>query len=112
MASGGHHDLGLNYIGVHAHLCVMVERDKCPVGHCASHIALVGSICLDNQILDCCCIEQLDVVGLGSTSTVTLQQSVEMHLYFPIRLASFVHHFAQGRKPNYEQKQADTRHTR
>ena len=61
VASGGHHDLGLNDIGVHAHLRVMVQRHQCPVGDSARHIARAGGVCLHDQVLHSCCIEQLDI---------------------------------------------------
>lgn len=61
VASGGDHDLGLEHVGVHAHLRVVVQGHKGPVGDSSAHILAAHLILAHDQILDGCCVEQLDV---------------------------------------------------
>lgn len=64
MAGGGDQDLGLNHVGVHAHLCVVVQGDQSPVGDCTSHVASTDWVLTDNQVLTGCGVEKLDVRSL------------------------------------------------
>ena len=64
MASGGDQHLGLNHVGVHAHLCVMVQGHQGPVGYGTTHVASTDWILTNNQVLTGCSIEELDIGGL------------------------------------------------
>ena len=71
MASGGDDDLGLDHIGVHAHLRVVVQGHQSPVGDSATHVPAADIVLADDQVLDSGGVEELDVGGLH---TPTLHQ--------------------------------------
>ncbi len=61
MAGGGDHDLALEHVGVHAHLCVVVEGDQRPVGDGAAHVLAAKLVLAHHQVLNSRRVEQLDV---------------------------------------------------
>jgi len=64
MAGGGDQHLGLNDVGVHAHLCVMVQGNQSPVGDGTSHVASADGVLTHNEVLTGCGIEELHIGGL------------------------------------------------
>lgn len=64
MAGGGDDDLGLNHVGVHAHLCVVVQGHQGPVGDGAADIPAAHIILTHHKILNCGGVEELDIGGL------------------------------------------------
>ena len=68
VASGRHHDLGLDHVGVHAHLGVVVQADQGPVCDRPRHAAPAVLVGLHDEVLHGCCVEQLDVGRLHMRS--------------------------------------------
>eukprot|EP00756_Hemistasia_phaeocysticola_P017606 Hpha_TRINITY_DN15549_c4_g1::TRINITY_DN15549_c4_g1_i2::g.107193::m.107193 len=58
VAAGGNNNLGLQHVGVHARLRVVVLRDQGPVGHHTRHPVLTH-----DEVLHGGCVEQLHVGG-------------------------------------------------
>mmetsp|Transcript_30434 Transcript_30434/g.79164 ORF Transcript_30434/g.79164 Transcript_30434/m.79164 type:complete len:317 (-) Transcript_30434:556-1506(-) len=77
MPTRGHHNLGLNNVGVHAALQAVVQGHKSPVCHYTSDVLATWHIGvrLHNQILSSCGVEQLDI---GSLQNLRQQSAGEL----------------------------------
>lgn len=64
MACGGDQHLGLNNIGVHAHLGVVVQGHQGPVGDSTPHVAPTDRVFPHNQVLTRSGVEELDIGSL------------------------------------------------
>ncbi len=64
MACGGDQHLGLDDVGVHAHLCVVVQGNQGPVGDGTTHVASTDWVLTHDEVLAGCGIEELHVGGL------------------------------------------------
>ena len=64
MASGGDQHLGLDDIGVHAHLCVMVQGNQSPVGDGTTNVTSTDWVLTHNEVFAGCSIEELHIGGL------------------------------------------------
>ncbi len=73
VAGGGDDDLGLNDVGVHAHLCVVVQGHQGPVGDCTTHVPAADIVLADNEVLDCGGVEELDIGCLPMVHNVSFQ---------------------------------------
>ena len=60
----GDDDLGLDDVGVHAHLRVVVEGHQGPVGDSTTHVTATHIVLTHNKVLHCGGVEELDIGGL------------------------------------------------
>lgn len=61
MTSGADHERGIDGIGVHARLVVVVHGDKSPVCNDTGDAEGAVGVGAGDEIFDCGCVEQLDV---------------------------------------------------
>ncbi len=64
MAGGGDQHLGLDDIGVHTHLSVVVQGNQGPVGYGTTHVTSTHGVFAHNEILAGCGVEELHIGGL------------------------------------------------